>query len=132
MAEPSLDRPGVVAFASEPQAWKNSELTLDPKNLKGRLKIFGGSVSDHWNNILANQAISSLWMDSEEDARERQRSATMVALVGIGPKDELEGMMAAQLIAAHNATMECYRRAMIPEQTFEGQRESLAPLSRAE
>jgi hypothetical protein len=31
----------------------------------------------------------------------------------IGPKDELEGMMAAQLIAAHNAAMECYRRAMI-------------------
>ncbi len=27
--------------------------------------------------------------------------------------DELEGMMAAQLLAAHNAAMECYRRAMI-------------------
>jgi hypothetical protein len=47
-------------------------------------------------------------------------------LVGIGPKDELEGMMAAQLIAAHNAAMECYRRAMIGEQTFEGRRENLA------
>jgi hypothetical protein len=31
-------------------------------------------------------------------------------------------MMAAQLIAAHNAAMECYRRAMIPEQSFEGDR----------
>ncbi len=29
-------------------------------------------------------------------------------------------MMAAQLIAAHNAAMECYRRTMISEQTFEG------------
>src|SRR4051812_17575480 len=47
-------------------------------------------------------------------------------MVGIGPKDELEGMMAAQLIAAHNAAMECYRRAMIGEQTFEGRRENLA------
>jgi hypothetical protein len=28
-------------------------------------------------------------------------------------------MIAAQLIAAHNAAMECYRRAMIGEQTFE-------------
>ena len=35
-------------------------------------------------------------------------------------------MMAAQLIAAHNAAMECYRRAMIGEQTFEGRRENLA------
>ena len=34
--------------------------------------------------------------------------------------------MAAQLIAAHNAAMECYRRAMIDEQTFEGRRENLA------
>ena len=34
-------------------------------------------------------------------------------------------MMAAQLIAAHNAAMECYRRAMLGEQTFEGWRENL-------
>jgi hypothetical protein len=34
-------------------------------------------------------------------------------------------MMAAQLIAAHNAAMECYRRAMITEQTFEARRENL-------
>ena len=53
-------------------------------------------------------------------------SATVAALIGIAPKDELEGMMAAQLIAAHNAAMECYRRAMIGEQTFEGRRENLA------
>src|SRR4051812_46852606 len=47
-------------------------------------------------------------------------------MVGIGPKDELEGMMAAQLVAAHNAAMECYRGAMIGEQSFEGRRENLA------
>jgi hypothetical protein len=47
-------------------------------------------------------------------------------MVGIGPKDELEGMMAAQLLAAHSAAMECYRRAMIGEQTFEGRRENLS------
>lgn len=33
--------------------------------------------------------------------------------------------MAAQLLAAHNAAMECYRRAMIGEQTMEGRRENL-------
>ena len=31
----------------------------------------------------------------------------------------------AQLIAAHHAAMECYRRAMLPEQTFEGWKENL-------
>jgi hypothetical protein len=34
-------------------------------------------------------------------------------------------MIAAQMLAAHNAAMECYRRAMIGEQTFEGRRENL-------
>ena len=63
---------------------------------------------------------------SDPATREKQYSATVAALVGIGPKDELEGMMAAQLIAAHNAAMECYRRAMIGEQTFEGRRDNLA------
>src|ERR1700719_2264511 len=37
----------------------------------------------------------------------------------------IEGMIAAQLLAAHNATMECYRRAMIGEQTLEGRRDNL-------
>jgi hypothetical protein len=35
-------------------------------------------------------------------------------------------MMAAQLLAAHNAAMECYRRAMLSEQTFEGRNANLA------
>ena len=35
-------------------------------------------------------------------------------------------MIAAQLLAAHNAAMECYRRAMIGEQTFDGRRENLS------
>ena len=98
----------------------------DPDDLKGTLKSIGGSHSDQSNNILANQAINSLWFkNSDEKTRDLQFSAAVAGLVGIGPKDELEGMIAAQLIAAHNAAMECYRRAMIGEQTFEGRRENL-------
>ena len=93
----------------------------DPEDRKGRLKSLGGSQSDNWNNILANQTVQTLWVaHSEQETKDRQYSATVAALVGIGPKDELEGMIAAQLIAAHNAAMECYRRAMIGEQTLRG------------
>src|ERR1700730_9439261 len=99
----------------------------DPDDLKGTLKRIGGSQSDHWNNILVNQTIQTLWIKhSEKEALDRQYSAAVAALVGIGPKDELGGMMAAQLLAAHSATMECYRRAMFGEQTFEGRRENLS------
>jgi hypothetical protein len=99
----------------------------DPDDRKGRLKNIGGSQSDDWNNILANQTVQALWLKhSDPETRDKQYNATVAALVGIRPKDELEGMIAAQLIAAHNAAMECYRRAMIGEQTFEGRRENLA------
>ena len=96
-------------------------------DLKGALKHLGGSRSDDWNNILANQAINTLWLKhSDEETRDQQYDATLFALIGIGPRDELEGMIAAQLLAAHNAAMECYRRAMLAEQTFEARRENLS------
>ena len=104
----------------------------DPEDRKGRLKKIGGSQSDHWNNTLVNQAMQALWMkNSSPEERDKQLSATVAALIGIGPKDELEGMMAAQLIAAHNAAMECYRRAMIGEQTFEGRAREPRPSQQA-
>jgi hypothetical protein len=45
-------------------------------------------------------------------------------MIDIKPRDALEGMLIGQAIASHNAAMECYRRAMINEQTFEGRREN--------
>jgi hypothetical protein len=98
----------------------------DPDDQKGRLRVIGGSQSDNWNKILANQTIQALRLKHSDSAtRDQQCAATVAALIAMGPKDELEGMMAAQLIAGHNAAMECYRRAMIDDQTFEGRRENL-------
>jgi len=99
----------------------------DPERLSGALKQIGGSRSDHWNNVLATQALQTLWVKhSDKNTCEEQYDATVAALIGIGPRDELEGMIAAQLLAAHNAAMECYRRAMLGEQTFEGRHEALS------
>ena len=106
-------------------------LTKDPAQQPGRLKVLGGSASDDWNNILANQVMQTLWVKhSDEETIDRQLAATTAALIGVGPKDELEGMLVAQLIAAHNAAMECHRRAMLSEQTFEGRRENLNQANR--
>jgi hypothetical protein len=99
----------------------------DPSSLPGKLKPIGGSKSDTWNNVIANQAAQAIWAkNSNEEERSNLYGATIAGLIGIGPNDELEGMLAAQLIACHNASMECYRRAMIGEQTFEGRRENLS------
>jgi hypothetical protein len=99
----------------------------DPSKLRGRLKMIGGSMSDDWNNGIANQTVSALWLEhADTDAVKKYRHAAVDALIGIAPRDELEGMIAAQLVACHNASMECYRRAMIGEQTFEGRKENLS------
>jgi hypothetical protein len=71
-------------------------------------------------NIEAGGAVQTIWgKNSNEDERKKQVSATIAGLIGINPSDELEGMLAAQLVGCHNASMGCYRRAMIGEQTFE-------------
>jgi hypothetical protein len=94
---------------------------------KRTLERIGGSQSEQWNDVVGNQVLRSLWIaDSDKEARDRQYGAVIAGLIGIGPKDEIEGMIAAQLIATHNAAMECYRRAMIGEQTLEGRRENLS------
>jgi hypothetical protein len=86
----------------------------DPHDVKLTLEKVGGSRSNHWNRILASQTVRALWLQhSDPEMQKQQYRATMFAMVGIGPKDELEGMLAAQLVAAHSAVMECYRRAMI-------------------
>jgi hypothetical protein len=98
----------------------------DPSKLAGKLKAIGGSMSDDWNNILANQTIQTLWLkNSSAEETTKQRHAAVDVLIGTSPRDEFEGMIAAQLMACHCASMECYRRAMIGEQTFEGRRENL-------
>jgi hypothetical protein len=116
----------MMANAAKKSA-KPDVVEVDAAKWLGQLKPIGGSKNDDWNSILANQTLGTLWLaHSKDETRDRQYSATLTALVGIGPKDELEGMIAAQLVACHNASMECYRRAMIDEQTFEGRHENLS------
>ncbi len=100
--------------------------SIAPDERLGEFKARGGSESDHWNTEIVNQTGQAVWVkNSDPSTLERLAWATVAALEGIGPRDELEGMIAAQLIAAHNASMECYRRAMLPDQTFKGRSEAL-------
>ena len=90
----------------------------------------GGSLSDDWNTLLGDQVLLTLPKSADPEMQEREHNAAIAGLIGIGPQDELEGMMAAQLIAAHNAVMECYRRAGLPSQTPQGRNECLSQASK--
>ena len=48
------------------------------------------------HRIVANQAASALWLSSDVEQAEKQRLAVIAALIGIGPRDELEGGFSEQ------------------------------------
>jgi hypothetical protein len=111
-------------------SWKKAERLLIPgpgdPSLKGELKRLAGSQSDDFNNLLINQTFNALWLGhSDKKVQTDQFIAVSMALAGIEPRDELEGMLAAQIMAVHAAAMECYRRAMLKDQTSEGRQANL-------
>ncbi|WP_245323540.1 hypothetical protein [Bradyrhizobium stylosanthis] len=92
------------------------------------LKHLGGSKSDEWNLMLCNQVISTAWYGRNPQPGkdlDDKRTAILAFMAGANPKDPIEGMMAAQLFASHAAAMECYRRAMLPDQSVEGKQMNL-------
>jgi hypothetical protein len=99
------------------------------------LRTIGGSQGDRFNNSLIAAVISTGWFppgQSKED-RDRQIVAALTGLQAFKPADEIEGMLAAQATAMHHASMECSRRAMVPDQPFEaaqGLRKAAANASR--
>lgn len=101
------------------------------------LRHLGGSKSDQWNLMLCNQVVSTAWYGRNPQPGkdlDDKRTAILAFMAGVNPKDTIEGMMAAQLFASHAAAMECYRRAMLPDQSVEGKQMNLtlaAKLTRA-
>ena len=86
-----------------------------------------GSKVEEFSQVLARQTINTLWLKpSDEEGADKQFQAALAGVMGCKPQDELEGMLAAQMVGAHNAAMECLRRAMHPEQSFEGRSENLS------
>ena len=121
----------------------DSTAALRPKPVEIRLdevepdtlRAIGGSRSDKFNNALIDSTIKTGWFplqQSDED-RARQLFVAVKGLQAFAPADEIEGMIAAQAMAAHHASMECSRRAMVPDQPFEaaqGFRKAAANASR--
>jgi len=105
---------------------RNIEVVI-PRPTKPEFKQLGGSDSDHFNQMLATQTLATLWVaNSDDEQRNRQYLAATATMIGAKPADELEGMLISQMIACHAASLECYRRAMLAEQSFEGRQANLS------
>ena len=56
------------------------------------------------------QVLNALQPEGDAEAKQRQFAAGGAALIGIKPADRIEGMLAAQMVAMHNAAMVLLRR----------------------
>jgi hypothetical protein len=92
--------------------------SADLRTSEEDLKTLCGSDSPEFQTNLVSQAIGSVWLTNKESnaAVEGQTTAVLTSMMGIAPRDEIEGMLAAQMVGIHNASMECLKRAMLPEQ----------------
>jgi hypothetical protein len=73
-------------------------------------------------NSVMYQLCHSIWHPKDASAEEVNRRTTTAGemLHKLKPRDMQEGLLCSQMVATHYQLMECNRRAMIPEQTFEG------------
>lgn len=100
------------------------------------MRLVGGSPVPDFNTVIFNALAGCLWYfrDESTEGRDRKLLAAASAMRGFAPKNEVEGMMAAQAVALHHAAMECARRAMLPDQPSDAAarlRKDAANLSRA-
>ncbi len=101
--------------APAPAAGKQEVARLP--NSSNDFRSYGGSDSPDFNNVLLNDVLGTMWLPNRDgDEKSRRIRAGMAALKAFKPADAIEGMLAAQAVALHHAAMECFRRAMHPEQ----------------
>jgi hypothetical protein len=78
-----------------------------------------GTVSADFAGLMLDGLAAAVTID-RDTIDEQTLNGILGALHGINPGDEVEGMLAAQMVATHRAAMECLRQAQVPGQTFEG------------
>ncbi len=130
--EPKPDAPPVLPVSPNVTTQNGAPVV---STTPGQLRDVSGSTHDDFGFWLMRSALGNRWhpkwLSGEEDRQ--QVAAVIQALCGFAPRDEVEGMMAAQATSAHAASMECYRRALLPEQPIEAAtqlRKQAANLSR--
>jgi hypothetical protein len=123
-SKPSSDRtPNPRAYKQAPDQDKKPEHEIPEEGLLAAT----GSKSHAFGLALIERAINALWIPdkSDKEAVSKAMQLAVDALMELKPRDAAEGMLAAQMIASHEAAMECMRRAMLPNQTFHGRDQNL-------
>lgn len=117
-------KPVAVKFVAKAGRNGRGAITQDTScgadNAMAAFSAAAGSVDFDFSGKLINQAVNASPSAGLETVD--HSNAIAAAMTGLAPQDELEGMLAAQMTACHNAAMECLRRACVKDQTFEGRK----------
>lgn len=117
-----------VKFRSRKGASGNSILehhTTDETLSAAKFTEAFGTPDKDLHNYLLNQVVRTFSGCVSSEGLNHDRlgnfaNNAMALLNGIQPQDEIEGMLAVQMIAVHNMAMETMKRAMITDQTSFG------------
>jgi hypothetical protein len=123
-SKPPVDKtPKQRATEQPPDEGKKAERKI----LEDKLLAMTGAKSQPVRLALINRALRAMWIPdhSDTEAVSRAMDLAIFTFAELKPRDAAEGMLAAQMIASHEAAMECMRRAMLPNQTFEGRDQNL-------
>ncbi|EHJ48868.1 hypothetical protein DFW101_2865 [Solidesulfovibrio carbinoliphilus subsp. oakridgensis] len=116
--------PKAVKFVVKEGKSGNGSVTQDmahgPENALAAFSAAAGSVDSDFCCRLINQAVNASTTGGLDTVG--HSNAIAATMTGLAPQNELEGMLAAQMTACHNAAMECLRRACVKDQTFEGRK----------
>ena len=99
---------------ADPVPGKANEVTVSAMSLKD----YGGGASSKFALLIIREVLSACWEPEgvPPAITDSRRQGALAAVRAFKPTDEIEGMLAAQATAMHLASMECFRRAMIPAQ----------------
>lgn len=118
------NRPGKL---QEGRARLRNDGVLNIGSASNAVLSFAGSPDGDFQLRMLYGLMETMWLPAGLSAEETEQriNAALAALESLAPRDAPEGMLAAQMIATHHAAMECFRRAMLPDQTREGRDHSL-------
>jgi len=123
-----------IKFKSMESDSQNPTIALkDPDDPLVSVKMFEalGTPDSEFQSHLLDQVIQTFKGTVSRDGADYDKVAAaannaMAILSGIHPQDEIEGMLAVQMISTHNLAMDAMQRAMLGGQTFEGRKANTA------
>ena len=86
--------------------------------INGNLRIFGTNNRD--STLALTRQVIALAKNVAGERDLQNLKYAMAIINGIGPRDELEGLLAVQMIGVHGLAVECLRLASLRDQTEEG------------